>query len=123
MTAENTIQEADLEESKQDEQELKKQPFAIRALKKLIKWTVTIVICVVFYNFVSSLQEEQKEKFFSSSKSQAVSSCKRDTECISKVNKYFDSCIGDNYTSHRSGKYNRKYILDLEGLNYCIASK
>ena len=101
----------------------KKQPFHKRTIKKLISWTITIVICVFFFKFISGLQAEQKENFFDNARSQAITDCRGDAECKSKVSKYFDSCIKDNYSSYKKGKYNRKYIFDLDGFKACIANK
>ena len=119
----NELEKENVEANTDGTASTKKLPFAIRAVKKLIKWTIIIAICVVFYNFISGLQNEQKENFLMKSKSQAITSCNRDSDCISKVNNYFNDCIEDNYTSYKSGRYKRKYVLDLEGLNGCIASK
>jgi hypothetical protein len=101
----------------------KKQPFLIRTIKKLISWTIAIVICVIVGNYIIGLQEEQKQNFFADAKRQAISDCGGNVECKSKVNKYFDSCIKNNYSSYKKGKYNRKYIFDLDGFKYCIANK
>ena len=49
----------------------KKQPFVIRAIKKLISWTITIVICVFVGNYIIGLQAEQKQDFFADAKRQA----------------------------------------------------
>ena len=101
----------------------KKQPFLIRAVKKLISWTIAIVIAVFVGNWIIGLQEEQKQNFFADAKKQAISDCSGNAECKAKVKKYFDSCIEDNYSSYKKGKYNRKYIFDLDGFKACVANK
>lgn len=103
--------------------EPKKPSFIVRAIKKLVSWTITIIICVVFYKFIGGLQSEQKENFFLDAKQQAVSACGADAACIAGVKTHFDACIKSNYSSYKKGKYSRKYVFDLEGFQGCVQSK
>lgn len=104
-------------------EEIKRPSFIARAIKKLLSWTVTLVICVGFYLFISHLQGDQKEAFFDDARQQAVIACGTDSACMAKVKTHFDACIADNYSSYKKGKYSRKYVFDLDGFQSCLRAK
>lgn len=90
---------------------------------KIIRWSITLVLCVAVFKFITGLQAEQKKEFFAQSRAQATADCGKDRDCRVKIAKYFDQCIKDNYTTYKSGRYNRKYVFDLEGFRACVSSK
>ena len=94
-----------------------------KLLGKLIKWIFYAVVIFFGYKFFSGMADEQKQNFMSQAKGQVTISCKGDKACIEKANKYFNECINGNYSSYRSGKYKRRYVLNEEGFNQCIANK
>ena len=104
-------------------EEAKRPTFIARVIKKLLSWTVTLVLCVGFYMFISNLQGDQKEAFFDDARQQAVLACGTDGACMGKVRTHFDDCIRGNYSSYKKGKYSRKYVFDLEGFQGCVQSK
>ena len=104
--------------------ETPKEPsFVARAIKKLLKWTVMIIVGLVFYKFIGGLQAEQKQDLFAEAKQQAIFACGSDSACMAKVKTHFNACIEGNYTSYRKGKYSRKYVFDPDGFQGCIDAK
>jgi hypothetical protein len=89
---------------------------------KMVRWAITLVLCLSVFKFVSGIQAEQKKEFFAASRTQAIASCGADKKCRSSVDKYFDQCIKGNYSSYKTGRYKRKYTLDLEGLKQCLSN-
>jgi hypothetical protein len=88
---------------------------------KIIRWSITLALCVGVFKFISGLQAEQKQEFLDKSRDQAMASCNADQDCRAKVDRYFDECIKGNYKSYKRGRFNRKYMFDLEGFKSCVS--
>ena len=121
MHAETLGMDPDLNLSQANEN--RKPSFIARVIKKLVSWSLTIVVCVGFYMLISNLQGKQKEEFFEQSQQKAVIACGANSTCIAKVKTHFDACIAGNYSSYKKGKYSRKYVFDLEGFQGCLDAK
>lgn len=89
-------------------------------LRKLVSWTITIVVVLVFANLIAGLRSDQKEKFVSGVRTKAEQHCNGDAACLGALNSKFSQCLEDNSESHKSGKFSRKYTLDEQGLYACL---
>lgn len=91
--------------------------------RRLITWVIYVAVAVVVYNYVTDLRAEQKEKFVRDVKAAAVQQCAGDNACLASLDANFATCLSANHETRKSGRYNRKYILDEEGFYGCLASR
>jgi Family of unknown function (DUF5684) len=80
-----------------------------------------LVIAVPFAALVIWMRGNQEEDFKKKCHTDAVNWCAgRGGGCEQALSAHFDHCFEENHSSQRSGRYNRKYELDEEGLHRCI---
>ena|SRR5690606_26649075 len=91
-------------------------------LRKLIGWIIKLAIIGGVAYYIVGLRAEKEDKFIESVAAAAVQRCGGDVACIDNLKENFASCLSANYETRRSGKYNRKYILDEEGFYGCLDS-
>jgi len=96
----------------------KKKSFLGRMVGLLVKGVVIVVVASV----ILVLMAKQEKKFIADVKADSMQKCGQNRECLDIVKVHFQQCIKGNYTSHKTGKFNRKYELDSEGFNSCLDS-
>jgi hypothetical protein len=88
--------------------------------RRLISWVIQLAIIGIVGYYVVGLKSEQKDKFVEGVAAAAMQKCDRDTACIENLKANFSSCLSSNHETQKSGKFNRKYILDEEGFYGCL---
>ena len=92
-----------------------------RSRTKTILMGMGAVICLALAaGWIFGPQDDQKNRFLSEIRKNAISDCDNDPECLENIRLHFDECLRGNYASERSGIFTTTYNLDAQGLYDCL---
>jgi hypothetical protein len=91
---------------------------AITGMGKLLKYGAAAAFIAVLV----WMQGRQADQFMEKSKTAAIEHCGQDTSCAQNVGVHFDECYEANHDSYKSGKFNRKHVLNESGFNSCLTA-